>query len=154
MSGEIRDEEMDTAGRILLEGGLVAFPTETVYGLGANALDEAAAARIYEAKGRPSDNPLIVHIADLEALDKIAAAGEDGPWRKLADAFWPGPLTMIFRRTGNRCGAHAGASGGIGTDTPGRGIYCGTKCQYFRQTKSHKGGACTGGYERQDRCDH
>ena len=96
MSGEIRDEEMDTAGRILLEGGLVAFPTETVYGLGANALDEAAAARIYEAKGRPSDNPLIVHIADLEALDKIAAAGEDGPWRKLADAFWPGPLTMIF----------------------------------------------------------
>ncbi len=83
------------AGEILLHGGLVAFPTETVYGLGGNALDAGASARIYEAKGRPSDNPLIVHIADWDALSRIAAqipprAG------KLADAYWPGPLTMIF----------------------------------------------------------
>ena len=59
------------AGRIIKEGGLVAFPTETVYGLGADALNEDAAKKIYAAKGRPSDNPLIVHIANMEALDKI-----------------------------------------------------------------------------------
>ena len=63
--------EMKRAGEILKKGGLVAFPTETVYGLGGDALDETAAHRIYEAKGRPSDNPLIVHIADMEHLDKI-----------------------------------------------------------------------------------
>ena len=66
------DEEMiGRAGRILLEGGLVAFPTETVYGLGGNALDAEASGRIYAAKGRPSDNPLIVHIAEFEDLQKI-----------------------------------------------------------------------------------
>lgn len=63
--------EMKRAGEILKKGGLVAFPTETVYGLGGDALDETAAHRIYEAKGRPSDNPLIIHIADMEHLDKI-----------------------------------------------------------------------------------
>jgi L-threonylcarbamoyladenylate synthase len=86
------------AGEILRRGGLVAFPTETVYGLGADALDAQAAARIYAAKGRPSDNPLIVHIADWEALDAIV---EEVPKQAklLADAFWPGPLTMIFRKS-------------------------------------------------------
>ena len=62
---------IEEAGQILKDGGLVAFPTETVYGLGANALDEEAAAKIYSAKGRPSDNPLIVHIADFSDLEKI-----------------------------------------------------------------------------------
>ena len=83
------------AGRILKEGGLVAFPTETVYGLGGNALDPEAAKKIYEAKGRPSDNPLIVHIADTESVGTIAA---DFPERakKLAESLWPGPLTMIL----------------------------------------------------------
>lgn len=86
------------AGEILREGGLVAFPTETVYGLGANALDEQAAGRIYQAKGRPSDNPLIVHIADWEAIGKIAT--RIPPEAKLlADAFWPGPLTMILNKS-------------------------------------------------------
>ena len=87
------------AAAVLREGGLVAFPTETVYGLGANALDETAARRIYEAKGRPSDNPLIAHIADFEALAPLTAEiPEEG--RKLAEAFWPGPLTMVFKKSG------------------------------------------------------
>jgi len=68
---QIDEDAIREAGEILREGGLVAFPTETVYGLGANALDEEAAKKTYEAKGRPSDNPLIVHIADLEDLSEI-----------------------------------------------------------------------------------
>lgn len=71
MTNQIDEKEMAQAGKILKEGGLVAFPTETVYGLGANALDEQAAFKIYAAKGRPSDNPLIVHIARMEDLYKI-----------------------------------------------------------------------------------
>ena len=83
------------AAEIIRTGGLVGFPTETVYGLGADALLPEGAKRIYAAKGRPSDNPLIVHIAEFEALDKITA--DIPPQAKaLADAFWPGPLTMIL----------------------------------------------------------
>ena len=78
----------EQAGKILREGGLVAFPTETVYGLGADALDEEASAKIYAAKGRPSDNPLIVHIADIEALYKLSCEVPDKAL-KLADKFWP-----------------------------------------------------------------
>ncbi|MDO4453677.1 MAG: L-threonylcarbamoyladenylate synthase [Eubacteriales bacterium] len=88
---------IEEAGQILKNGGLVAFPTETVYGLGANALDEEAAAKIYSAKGRPSDNPLIVHIADFSDLEKIVEEVPEEA-KKLADAFWPGPLTMIMRK--------------------------------------------------------
>lgn len=86
---------MEKAGQILKKGGLVAFPTETVYGLGANALDAKASAKIYAAKGRPSDNPLIVHIAEKEALYAIAKNVSEKAER-LAEKFWPGPLTMIF----------------------------------------------------------
>ena len=91
-------DALKRAGEILLAGGLVAFPTETVYGLGGNALDPTASRRIYAAKGRPSDNPLIVHIADLEDL-KVVAADIPDQAMLLAQAFWPGPLTMIFPRT-------------------------------------------------------
>ena len=83
------------AGDILKKGGLVAFPTETVYGLGANALDEEAAMKTYAAKGRPSDNPLIVHIADIRDLDKIVTEVPEKA-RILAEKYWPGPLTMIL----------------------------------------------------------
>lgn len=85
------------AARIIKAGGLVAFPTETVYGLGADALNPEAAARIYTAKGRPSDNPLIVHISRFEALTGIAVHIPDKA-RKLGEQFWPGPLTMIFEK--------------------------------------------------------
>lgn len=89
--------ELDRACETLRQGGLVAFPTETVYGLGGDALRPEAAAKIYAAKGRPSDNPLIVHIADMEALQELAR--EIPPEaEKLARRFWPGPLTMIFRK--------------------------------------------------------
>lgn len=85
------------AGKILREGGLVAFPTETVYGLGANGLDAAACAKIYEAKGRPSDNPLILHVADRKMIDMVAR--EVPPMAdKLIRAFCPGPLTLIMKR--------------------------------------------------------
>ena len=90
-------EVIQTAAKILQEGGLVAFPTETVYGLGGNGLDSAACEKIYLAKGRPSDNPLILHISEIEELDRIVA--EVSPQAKaLMDAFWPGPLTMIFKK--------------------------------------------------------
>lgn len=97
MTEKISPEGIRLAGEILKNGGLVAFPTETVYGLGANALDEEAAAKIYAAKGRPSDNPLIIHIARIEDLEKIAERVPRQALR-LAEAFWPGPLTMIFQK--------------------------------------------------------
>lgn len=90
-----RDEELEEACRILQKGGLVAFPTETVYGLGGDAMYSEVSAKIYAAKGRPSDNPLIVHIADMDALEDIAQSVPEAAV-KLADHFWPGPLTMIF----------------------------------------------------------
>ena len=88
----------DLAGKIIKEGGLVAFPTETVYGLGGDALNPESSKKIYAAKGRPSDNPLIVHIAELEALDKIVDSVPKEAL-KLAEAFWPGPLTMVFNKS-------------------------------------------------------
>lgn len=82
-------------GKIIREGGLVAFPTETVYGLGGNALDATAAKKIYAAKGRPSDNPLIVHVADIEDVPKYVKSISPLE-KKLMNAFWPGPLTIVF----------------------------------------------------------
>ncbi len=89
---------MEKAGSILRSGGLVAFPTETVYGLGADALDPEASGKIYSAKGRPSDNPLIVHIHRLDSLGKIARHVPEQA-SVLAEAFWPGPLTMILDKS-------------------------------------------------------
>ena len=94
----ISQEIMREAGELLKAGALVAFPTETVYGLGANALDAEASAKIYAAKGRPSDNPLIIHVADMESLELIT---EEIPQTavKLAEKFWPGPLTMVLKKS-------------------------------------------------------
>ncbi|WP_207707626.1 L-threonylcarbamoyladenylate synthase, partial [Desulfofundulus thermobenzoicus] len=86
---------MARAGLILRRGGLVAFPTETVYGLGADALNARAVARIFEAKGRPQDNPLIVHVAAREMVDPLVAR-VPAHARQLMDAFWPGPLTLVL----------------------------------------------------------
>ncbi len=90
-------ELIDKAGVIIKNGGLVAFPTETVYGLGANALDTDAAKKIYKAKGRPSDNPLIAHIADKEQVYELAENVSESA-EKLMNRFWPGPLTLIFEK--------------------------------------------------------
>ncbi len=81
-------------GEILRRGGLVAFPTETVYGLGANALDAGAAAKIYAAKGRPSDNPLIIHLSRVEDAEKYAYVNDT--FKRLAEAFMPGPITVVL----------------------------------------------------------
>ena len=96
-SDRIKEEELKEAAQILREGGLVAFPTETVYGLGANALDEEAAKKIYAAKGRPSDNPLIAHISSPEELEPLVLEIPDMA-KKLMNLYWPGPLTMVFKK--------------------------------------------------------
>lgn len=90
----VEKEEMKEAAKLIAQGELVAFPTETVYGLGADALRPEASGKIYAAKGRPSDNPLIVHIADFSDMERVAREIPDSA-RKLAEAFWPGPLTMV-----------------------------------------------------------
>lgn len=89
-------EHLDEAARLLKEGGLVASPTETVYGLCANALNPEAVQNIFKAKGRPNDNPLIVHIAELEMLEPLVLEISDIA-KKLMEKFWPGPLTLIFK---------------------------------------------------------
>lgn len=95
---EIHNKEiMETAAKIISRGGLVVFPTETVYGLGGDSFDPTAAEKIYAAKGRPSDNPLIVHISKVEDLNDLAESVPENAI-KLAKAFWPGPLTMIFTK--------------------------------------------------------
>lgn len=89
---------IEKAGRVLREGGLAAIPTETVYGLAANALDPAAVKKIFEAKGRPSDNPLIVHVADKDGAARLFA-GTDERFEALAQKFWPGPLTVVMKKS-------------------------------------------------------
>lgn len=108
---QIDEAIMEEAGQIIKQGGLVAFPTETVYGLGANALDEEAARKTYTAKGRPSDNPLIVHIAEKSALEEIV---EELPeeTKALTDRFWPGPLTLILKKNAR---VPYGTTGGLDT---------------------------------------
>lgn len=96
----IKSDEISKAAKCLHDGGTVVFPTETVYGLGADAFFDEAVDKIFKAKGRPSDNPLIVHIADIESLDRLAETVTANA-RKLIDAFWPGPMTLIFKKKKN-----------------------------------------------------
>lgn len=91
-------EGMEKAANIIRAGGTVAFPTETVYGLGANALDPDAIEKIYKAKGRPSDNPLIVHISDISELQGVAS-DVDKHILAIANEFWPGPLTLVCKKS-------------------------------------------------------
>lgn len=99
------------AAMCLRQGGLVAFPTETVYGLGGDGMNPKASAKIYAAKGRPSDNPLILHIADELTVEHIAENVSEDAWR-LIDAFWPGPLTIVFKK---RDGVPPETTGGLDT---------------------------------------
>lgn len=91
------EDTIRLGAELLLQGQLVAFPTETVYGLGANALNEDAVLRIFAAKGRPADNPLIVHVADIQDLAPLCQV--DDRSRHLMDVFWPGPLTLLLPKT-------------------------------------------------------
>lgn len=92
------DPQLMEAAEVIRNGGLVGIPTETVYGLGANALDASASAKIYAAKGRPSDNPLIAHISCMEELPALVSEIPEAG-RKLAEKYWPGPLTMVFPKS-------------------------------------------------------
>jgi L-threonylcarbamoyladenylate synthase len=105
------------AADIIKAGGLVAFPTETVYGLGADASSDAAVAKIFTAKGRPADHPLIVHVAHAVAAEQFAASMPDFA-RKLCAAFWPGPLTIIVPRRAGVATASAGGQNSIGLRCP------------------------------------
>lgn len=104
-------EDIDEAADVLGSGGLVAFPTETVYGLGADAADAAAVARVFQVKGRPASHPLIVHLAGTDQLSDWAGDVPDVA-RRLAERFWPGPLTLVLRR-GSRVALEA--TGGLQT---------------------------------------
>jgi L-threonylcarbamoyladenylate synthase len=108
---------IDAAARLLASGELVAFPTETVYGLGADAANGDAVQRIFAVKGRPADHPVIVHIADRRDIGKWASAVSNGAAR-LAEAFWPGPLTLILPRAGGVLDQITGGQDSIGLRVP------------------------------------
>jgi L-threonylcarbamoyladenylate synthase len=111
------DREINQAAQVLLQGGLVAFPTETVYGLGADAESREAVERIYQAKGRPSNHPVIVHIAPEADLSYWAASVPDEA-RVLIDAFWPGPLTLILKRAAHISDVVSGGQDSVGVRCP------------------------------------
>ncbi|MGB8182242.1 MAG: L-threonylcarbamoyladenylate synthase [Stellaceae bacterium] len=97
MTDRLSEAQIDRAASLLRDGALIAFPTETVYGLGADATSDSAVAAIFAAKGRPTFNPLIVHVTDLAAAEKLADF--DSRARDLARRFWPGPLTLVLKRS-------------------------------------------------------
>jgi L-threonylcarbamoyladenylate synthase len=103
--------DLAAAAALLRAGGLVAFPTETVYGLGANALDERAVRRVFEVKGRPADNPLIVHVASVDDVGAVAVSLPPTA-RLLAERYWPGPLTLVLE---SRPEVPSVTRGGLGT---------------------------------------
>lgn len=108
---------IERAARILARGGLVAFPTETVYGLGADADDEAAVRAIFAAKGRPADHPVIVHVLDAAALDAWTREVPESA-RRLAATFWPGPLTLVLKRSSRAKDVVTGGQDTVGLRSP------------------------------------
>lgn len=110
--------DIEKAAALLRQGGLVAFPTETVYGLGADAANADAVAKIFAAKGRPADHPLIVHLPGDDQLDRWARDIPDAAF-ELAEAFWPGPLTLILKRRGHVIDAITGGQDTVGLRVPG-----------------------------------
>ena len=93
----IAQDIINEAGQVIKEGGLVAFPTETVYGLGANALDKIAVEKIFKAKGRPQDNPIIVHVANRNIENLVKEVPNIA--KKIMNIYWPGPITLIFNKS-------------------------------------------------------
>ena len=129
-------------------GELVAFPTETVYGLGGNGLLPDAAKKIYAAKGRPSDNPLILHVCDMQMVESLVKEIPDNA-RRAMEHFWPGPMTVILQKadqvpdcvTGD---PYAGSSSCIRADQKIRSADRSTKCEYIWASKSDKSRTCHG----------
>ena len=118
---EAMQQAIQEAAAILRRGGLVALPTETVYGLGADAANPAAVARIFAAKGRPADHPVIVHLGNVSQLEQWATDIPDSAYT-LAQAFWPGPLTLILKRHASVSDAVTGGQDTIGLRIPGHPI--------------------------------
>ena len=122
---------INKAGELIRKGKLVAFPTETVYGLGADALNEEAVKSVYAAKGRPSDNPMIVHISERGQLQALVQGGIDGISQdatKLMDAFWPGPLTLIFKKSSAVPDATTGGLNTVAIRMPSNETPCTRAC--------------------------
>ena len=117
----VTDQEIGKAAEILRAGGLVAFPTETVYGLGADASSPAAVKKIFVAKGRPADHPVIVHIADMSELKHWAAEVPRAAWL-LAEKFWPGPLTIVLKRSPQVSDVISGGQNTVGLRVPGHPV--------------------------------
>ena len=115
------DAAMARAAACLRSGGLVAFPTETVYGLGVHALDPAAVARLFEAKQRPADDPLIVHISAFAAVERLAVDVPDTA-RQLAARFWPGPLTLVVPARPGLADGVRSSTGRVGIRVPAHGV--------------------------------
>ena len=118
------EEDIERAGEIIRSGGLVAFPTETVYGLGADALNAEAVSSVYKAKGRPSDNPMIVHVAYVAALGDLIKGGMDslsGDAHRLIGGLWPGPLTLIFPKSDKVPGVTTGGLDTVAVRMPSNG---------------------------------
>lgn len=117
----IPDQDIEEAARILRKGGLIAFPTETVYGLGADASNPAAVRKIFAAKGRPADHPVIVHVADTSELKHWVLEVPGSAW-VLAEKFWPGPLTMVFKRASHVSDLVTGGQDTVGIRVPSHPI--------------------------------
>ena len=115
-----REVAIAAAAEVIRSGGLVAFPTETVYGIGADAMNDEAVRRIFAAKGRPADNPLIVHIAHADDADRLAFV-TDNAYRAM-QAFWPGPLTAVLKSRGKLPGSVSGGLDTVGIRLPGRDV--------------------------------
>jgi len=113
----VTEQEIEKAAEILRKGGLVAFPTETVYGLGADASNQAAVRKIFAAKGRPPDHPVIVHVAGTSDLKHWAAQVPNSAW-VLAERFWPGPLTMVLKRAAHVSDLVTGGQDTVGLRVP------------------------------------
>jgi len=127
------DTALRYASGLLSEGQLVAFPTETVYGLGANALNPGAVLSIFAVKGRPADNPLIVHICDSSQLSELCEVPETA--FPLMDAFWPGPLTLLFPK--KKSVPDAFPSGSCQASARFRAPDCSAQCKSFRASLPH-----------------
>jgi len=112
---------MATAGAVVEAGGLVAFPTESFYGLGADALDPAAVARVFDVKGRPDDKPLLVLVDSIEMVTELAAAIPDGA-RALMARHWPGALTLVLRASARVPAGLTGGTGTVGVRLPGHAV--------------------------------
>ena len=144
---EITEKNIAHAGEIIRRGRLVAFPTETVYGLGANALDADAVRSVYEAKGRPSDNPMIVHIAEMGQLADVASE-IPAVAVPLIQAYWPGPITFIMKKAE---GVPMVTTGGL--DTVGIRMPLSEAARdLIRAAQPYQRRRYAGGYGRPNRC--